>query len=285
MEPPKRCRVASGRHVPVPCSLSSGSAIFGEPNGDFLLHLREQGYAILQGVLGDGSSFMDEFWKAMTLVVPDLDARRPQTWNFPKGFRGIVSSYGLPQADFAWMVRGHPRIRQAFARMFDTDDLVVSLDAVIAQAQNAKSKLPSWLHKDQHPNHKALSIQGVYTYFGSGPHDAGTCVVPGSHKITYPWEGSGTRDHLRAPEDADFRPIKPDVPPDSVVFFNSRLVHASVGGHGNATQSFTRPQPARLGVCVAYAPCARRSEDTRRKKEKELWRRFRTCSPCFCVLF
>ena len=115
------------------------------------MHLQEDGFAILQGVLGDaGHIFRDEFWKAMTIVVPDLDIGKQHTWNFPKGFRGIVTSYGLPHADFAWMVRAHPRIREAFASIFGTKDLVVSLDAVIAQAQNSKSKLPGWLHKDQH---------------------------------------------------------------------------------------------------------------------------------------
>lgn len=243
-----------------------GTAIFGEANEDFLVHLQENGFAILQGVLGDaGHIFRDEFWKAMTTVVPDLDIGKQHTWNFPKGFRGIVTSYGLPHADFAWMVRAHPRIREAFASIFGTKDLVVSLDAVIAQAQNSKSKLPGWLHKDQHPNHKGLSVQAVYTHFGSGPHDAGTCVVPGSHKVTFPWEWRAKGDHLRAPEDAlqPASPLKPDVPPDSVVFFNSRLLHASVCGTGHVCG-----RPARLGVCVAYAPVARRSEQTRRKKEK-----------------
>ena len=120
-------------------------------------------------------------------------------------------------------------------------------------------------HKDQHPNHKGLSVQAVYTHFGSGPHDAGTCVVPGSHKVTFPWEWRGKGDHQRAPEDAlpALQPLKPDVPPDSVVFFNSRLLHASVCGTGHVCG-----RPARLGLCVAYAPVARRSEQTRRKKEK-----------------
>eukprot|EP00438_Fugacium_kawagutii_P018326 Skav212475 [mRNA] locus=scaffold385:379702:381305:- [translate_table: standard] len=244
---------------------NTATPIFCEANQDFLAHLRENGFAILKGVLGDAShAFREEFWKAMTSVVPGLDIAKEDTWNFPKGFRGIVTSYGLPHADFAWMIRAHPRIRQAFASIFGTEDLVVSLDAVIAQAQNSKSKLPGWLHKDQHPNHKGLSVQAVYTHFGSGPHDAGTCVVPGSHQVTFPWEWKAKGDHLRAPEDADLKPLKPNVPPDSVVFFNSRLVHASVSGMGRVPHG----QPARLGVCVAYAPITRRSEQTRRKKEK-----------------
>ena len=269
-KPQKAQRTLSPGPCPVPKCF--GTAVFLEPNADFLWHLREYGYAVLQGVLGeDCGRFQDEFWSAMASVVPRLDPSRVETWTFPKGFRGIVTSYGLPHADFAWMVRAHPRMRQAFAHIFGTEDLVVSLDAVIAQAGASTTKLPQWLHKDQHPKHAGLSVQAVYTHYGSGPLEAGTCVVPFSHKTTYPWELAAKGDFIRAPEDfeSEANAVKPDVPPDSAIFFNSRLVHASRGPL--STPSLARParpaRPARLGVCVAYAPCSRRSEATRRKKE------------------
>lgn len=244
-----------------------GTAIFPEANADFLRHLEDQGFAVLQGILGSTGScqaFLHEFWTAMKAVAPSIDPTQQSTWNFPKGFRGIVTSYGLPQADFAWSIRAHPRVHTAFARIFGTTDLVVSLDAIIAEARPAKTKLQPWLHKDQHPSHAGLSIQAVYTHFGSASGESGTCVVPGSHRVTYDWERSARSDHVRAPEDTfQSQVLKPDVPPDSMIFFNSRLVHASQSGAQAPPQ-----RPARLGVCVAYAPRARRSEATRRKKEK-----------------
>ena len=244
-----------------------GTAIFPEANADFLRHLEDQGFAVLQGILGSTGScqaFLHEFWTAMKAVAPSIDPTQQSTWNFPKGFRGIVTSYGLPQAGFAWSIRAHPRVHTAFARIFGTTDLVVSLDAIIAEARPAKTKLQPWLHKDQHPSHAGLSIQAVYTHFGSASGESGTCVVPGSHRVTYDWERSARSDHVRAPEDTfQSQVLKPDVPPDSMIFFNSRLVHASQSGAQAPSQ-----RPARLGVCVAYAPRARRSEATRRKKEK-----------------
>lgn len=230
-----------------------GTAVFDDCGEDFLHHLAQQGYAVLRGVLKDDcGAFREEVSGALSAVAGG---------RFPPGFRGIVSSYGLPQADFAWRVRGHWRLREAFAAIFGCHDLVVSLDAVILQAGQAKS-LP-WLHKDQHPRRQSLSVQAVYTHYGSGPHDAGTCVVPGSHLTTYAWEQDARNDFIRVPTDCSFQVLKPSVPPDSVVFFNSRLIHASVSG----TQ-ITPGRAARLGLCVAYAPRARRSEQTRRKKEK-----------------
>jgi len=256
-----------------PPARSLGTPIFTEPSDDFLRHFEEHGYAVLKGVLGSQAAqnnFLQGFWQAMTTIMPSLDPKRRETWIFPKGFRGIITTYGLPHADFAWAVRSAPRIREAFARIFGTEDLVVSLDAVIAQEGVSKSKLPPWLHKDQRPDHTGLSVQAVYTHFASGPQDAGTCVVPGSHKVTYSWERGAKSDHLKMPLDCNLQAIKPDMPADSVIFFNSRLVHASVCGQGHARVHSTiegLPRPARLGVCVAYAPRSRRSEATRRRKE------------------
>ena len=256
---------------PQPAPGSLGTAIFPEANMDFLWHLEDRGFAVLEGVLGSGEScqaFLSDFWSAMVAVVPGLDPLQERTWNFPKGFRGIVTSYGLPQADFAWSIRAHPRVQTAFARIFGTTDLVVSLDAIIAEARPAKTKLQPWLHKDQHPSHAGLSVQAVYTHFGSGPHESGTCVVPGSHKVTFDWERFAKSDHVRVPEDCHFDVVKPNVPPDSIVFFNSRLVHASQTGACAPGLLSPCVRPARLGICVAYAPRSRRSEATRRKKEK-----------------
>eukprot|EP00930_Biecheleria_cincta_P054802 TRINITY_DN41201_c0_g1_i1.p1 TRINITY_DN41201_c0_g1~~TRINITY_DN41201_c0_g1_i1.p1 ORF type:complete len:409 (+),score=60.02 TRINITY_DN41201_c0_g1_i1:200-1426(+) len=254
-------------------SATSGMAIFTQPDDDFLAHLHHHGYAILHGVLGSEQAnelFLQKFWSAMTAIVPGLDPHKRQTWTFPKGFRGIVSTYGLPQADFAWDIRAHPRVYAAFAKIFGTQDLVASLDAVILEEGVAKTKLSPWLHKDQRPSYTGLSVQAVYTHFASGPHDAGTCVVPGSHKVTYDWEKRSSGDHIRAPADCGLSAVKPDVPADSLVFFNSRLVHASVCGQGvqRPRTHGDVPRPARLGLCVAYAPRSRRSESTRRRKEK-----------------
>lgn len=249
-----------------------GNAIFTEPCDAFLRHLQDHGYAILNGILRvevEKRRFLENFWAAMSSILPTMDPQRRDTWNFPKGFRGIVSTYGLPQADFAWMARASPRMRLAFSRIFDTQDLVVSLDAVIAEEGIPRSVLPPWLHKDQRFENAGLSIQAVYSFFESGPQDAGTCVVPGSHKVVYDWEHSVRREHLRAPPDSGLRAVKPDVPPDSAVFFNSRLVHASVCGKviRGPDPATKLPLPCRLGVCVAYAPRHRRSQETRVRKE------------------
>mmetsp|Transcript_27837 Transcript_27837/g.54759 ORF Transcript_27837/g.54759 Transcript_27837/m.54759 type:complete len:490 (+) Transcript_27837:83-1552(+) len=245
---------------------------FDEPGKDFLQHLEHHGYAVLRGILGSDemrSHFLDMFWTAMQQVVPRTQRNKRRTWQFPRGFRGIVSSYGLPQADFAWMVRQAPLIHRAFAEIFETEDLVSSLDAVIMEEGVPKNKLKPWLHKDQRPQCKQLSVQAVYSFFPSGPYDTGTCVVPGSHRKVYPWEHGATKDFLPVPENSGLQALKLCIPADSAVFFNSRLIHANQAGAKVRPPDpvSSLPQPSRLGVAVAFAPRDRRSENTRIRKE------------------
>lgn len=256
-----------GISLPSPCA-----ALFNEPSEAFLKHLEVHGYAILVGVLGEKAErdrFLKLFWDAMCMVVPNTDPKERETWRFPQGFRGIVTSYGLPQAAFAWQVRLAPKLRGAFARIFGTEDLVVSLDAVIAEPGIPRSRLAPWLHKDQRPEHKELSVQAVYSFYGSGPADAGTCVAPGTHLVTYDWEQGAKRDHVRAPENWSVEAFKPALPPDSAILFNSKLVHASSYGTTmrEPDPDTGLPRPSRLGACVAFAPRSRRSEKTKTKKE------------------
>eukprot|EP00971_Amphidinium_carterae_P158793 3148311-Amphidinium_carterae.1 len=129
--------------------------IFDAPGEAFKAHFVSEGFAALHGILpeeGFGQArFLESFWSSMQQVLPTIDPSRREAWQLPDGFRGIVQTYGLPQADFAWMVRTAPKVHAAYACLFGTTDLCVSLDAVIIQDGLPKSKsgLKPWLHKDQ----------------------------------------------------------------------------------------------------------------------------------------
>jgi len=254
------------------------SHIFDMPGQAFKEHLESQGFAALRGILPDvdagQSKYLDLFWSSMQQVLPTIDPSRRDTWHLPDGFRGIVQTYGLPQADFAWMVRLSPKVRAAFACIFGTTDLCVSLDAVIIQDGLPKSKggLKPWLHKDQCiARSTALSVQGVYTYYESSASDGGTCLVPRSHLVNYPWESDSRIHHIRVPPKTglEAQVQKPNLPPNTMLFFNSRLVHANQAATAMRSNeaSSGMPRLGRLGVCVAMAPSARRSQATLKRKE------------------
>ncbi|CAE7511594.1 unnamed protein product [Symbiodinium natans] len=246
------------------------SHVFKEPGADFLAHLRHQGFAVLEETLGKESRdlFLREFWSAVGQVTPGVKEKDPTTWHMlPRGNKGLVSTNGLPQADFAWRVRQAPRVKAAFAAIFGTEDLVVSTDSIIVQARKQKSKRPSWLHKDQAPDlPRGFSVQAIYCCYSSGAEDAGTCLVPESHKSVHPWElelPQSDRDgnFLLAPNQRDYEAMKPDVPEDGIIFFDSRLLHANVDA-----KAARQDRLARLCVPVAMAPRSRRSESTKAKK-------------------
>mmetsp|Transcript_21580 Transcript_21580/g.50334 ORF Transcript_21580/g.50334 Transcript_21580/m.50334 type:complete len:433 (-) Transcript_21580:22-1320(-) len=248
--------------------------IFDEPSEAFREHLASKGYVALRGVLPEMEidSFLKQFWSELQQVSPSINPARRETWKFPDGFRGIVHTYGLPQASFAWKVRTLPKVHAAFARIFSTTDLCTSMDAVIMQDALPKCKPKPWLHKDQSIERSTdLSVQAVFTLFESGPLDAGTCLVPESHLVTYPWEEGNRLHHVRVPPGTGIegKVVKPNLPPNTMLFFNSRLVHANQPASTlRSNDPITNlPRPGRIGACVAMAPKSRRSSATLRRKE------------------
>ena len=171
----------------------------------------------------------------MEYICPRIKRGDPASWqaHFPKTYRGLLNLYGAAQADFAWRVRVATRVKMAFSAIFGTEDLTVSQDAVIVEAQKRARKRPSWLHKDQAPDlPTGYSIQGIYSYWPSAPTDAGTCLVPKSHLTIYDWENEQRelwhKNWLLAPDQSARTSVKPLVPENSLILFDSRLLHANV---------------------------------------------------------
>lgn len=245
--------------------------IFAEADASFLTHLQQKGFAVVTDILGPSNytAFLDEFWKAMEHVTPGVKKADVSTWSLlPKGNKGLVSDCGVPQADFAWRIRQSSKVKSIFATIFKTDELVVSLDSVIIQALKQKTKRPSWLHKDQSPElPEGHSFQGIYSYYSSCEQDAGTCLVPESHRVIYDWEwtlpqSDRDRNFLLAPDQKVYQAVKPDVPANALLVFDSRLLHASVDA-----MTGKQGRLERLAIPVAMAPATRRGQGTKRKKE------------------
>lgn len=239
-------------------------------------HFHTEGFAVVREALGAVARrrFVRSFWRTLQRVLPSLRVRKRETWRFPTGYRGIQAGYGLAQSDFAWVPRLAPKVQDVFAALFGVKrtELVVSLDAVLLSDSVAKKPAQAWLHKDQGASIEELSVQGIYTAGGVGERDAGTVLVPRSHKIVYDWERHIEGQHLKVPPNEMGKltglVIKPYVPPNSLLVFNSRLVHANAPARERRQDTQAgMPLPNRLGVAVCFAPRARRSEATRLKKE------------------
>lgn len=71
----------------------------------------------------------------MECLESGIDRNNISTWsdsNWPGKFgNGYMSNCGMPQSESSWMLRSLPNIKKAFAKIWETDDLIVSMDLMI----------------------------------------------------------------------------------------------------------------------------------------------------------
>ena len=138
----------------------------------WLDHLEQHGFVVVGAVLAD-----DELERARTLLWEYLETQGmlrddPSTWleNYPGDpLTGICPIFGAPQSDFAWFVRSHPNVVEAFASVWGAapEDLITSFDAVNVFRPFTK-----------HPTlkTKARSVDFRYTNIHSGvPRECAVC--------------------------------------------------------------------------------------------------------------
>lgn len=67
--------------------------------------------------------------------------------------KGMCQAYGVPHEKFTWDIRCEPGVVGAFEKVYDTEDLLVSFDAVNFTFPNRKDLQPNkpWPHQDQDP--------------------------------------------------------------------------------------------------------------------------------------
>ena len=81
-------------------------------------HLRKAGYAVIKNVAST-----EEITVAIHLLERDL-----ASLNLPS--HGLLAK--LAQSEGAWKVRGIPKVKEAFSKIWDSEDLIVSMDAIIS---------------------------------------------------------------------------------------------------------------------------------------------------------
>ena len=158
------------------------------------------------------------------------------------------ASYGVGHSAAQWYIRDIPKVKQAFAQVWDTDDLLVSFDGVtIWRPWTYKSDWRtnegnSWLHIDQHPIGRPGKhcVQGLVNLLPTSESTGGNVVVPGSHRrfaqIPDEYEERLSRihpsiDHFRFPNDdpglKDVKPIMAEMAAGDLLLWDSRTIHCS----------------------------------------------------------
>jgi hypothetical protein len=101
--------------------------------------------------------------------------------------KGMCHGYGLPHEQFTWDIRSEPGVVNAFEKVYETEDLVVSFDGLNFAFPNRKDLKPNspWPHQDQDPEEPGFRcLQGLVNLLPNGPNDGGLIVCRGAHQAS-----------------------------------------------------------------------------------------------------
>ncbi|EKG16767.1 hypothetical protein MPH_05970 [Macrophomina phaseolina MS6] len=212
--------------------------------GDFRDDLSRDGFAIIKGAIPRerADKYADEMYSWLEGFNLGFDRHDPTTIHkrhLPHiTEKGMILAYAATHESFAWAIRQEPGVVSAFARVYDTPDLLVSFDALNASFPNRKDIPPNnpWPHQDQDPEKGGFRcLQGLVNLLPNGPDDGGLIVCKGGHRLC--------------------------AAPGDLLLWDSRTPHY------NLSPAATSTQP-RFAIYTCYMPVAEATqEDLRRKRD------------------
>ncbi|RDW63249.1 hypothetical protein BP6252_10794 [Coleophoma cylindrospora] len=258
---------------------------------DWRADLQRDGYAVLKNAIPyeKALEYQQQAFKWLKSFGNDeLDLSNPDTWiakNIPKQSKitNTFDSYAIAHEKFMWDARMEPNVVGAFAKLWETDELLVSFDSLNITLPNRKDVTPigSWEHIDQSPFRRGIHcVQGIINLSKAGPEDGGLVVLPGSHNLHDEYIETQT-DHSTWKKDdlifvnkeqlawfksRNIHPHKVCADPGDLILWDSRVVH-----YGAV------PSPAsntiRTVIYASYAPAKLASSETLKLKA-EVFRRY-----------
>lgn len=177
------------------------------------------------------------------------------------------------------MVRGWPGVKRAFACIWETDDLIVSMDCVLLWR-------PWWINSDFRPSTEGLHldqnpfnkpelecIQGMVALVSVTEASGGLQVVPDSNLDASKEEFKRTHPHMRSK--GDWCPCDDDnlqqqalllhAEPGDLILWDARTVHGGLVGSGEHSEGETA-ELARLAVAVSMTPRSWASDLVQRQR-------------------
>ena len=171
---------------------------FDSNDPDLVRYLDEHGYVVIKAVasLEEVSRATDLLWKFLERDNIGMKRYDPHTWtgkqfqNVGSKSNGILMYNGIQQSDMLWYIRMLPKVKEAFAQVFGTNDLLSSYDGGnifrpwhAKEAEDYAKTEQGWWHVDQgHSLRGRHAVQGLVTLTNATAQTGGFCVIPGSHK-------------------------------------------------------------------------------------------------------
>ncbi|CAF3772021.1 unnamed protein product [Rotaria sordida] len=276
-------------------------------------HLNDNGYAIFSHVLSSDeiSSNIDLLWKHLENLSAPYQIKRDdaRTWDIAwpgLAYIGLMPDEGFGQSQFAWSIRGNPNVKKIFAQLWQTNELLVSFDAVGCfrdwHWNSAWKTISGWYHCDQNPIEKShrCSIQGFVSLTDNNEFTGGLVVVPQSHKhfeqlqsITRIGKERANFCRVRRnhPLLKQFKPRLVKCKAGDLVVFDSRCIHCNTPALDIEEVTIFNedkiPQLLRIVAYVCMSPTAMVSADKLeefRKTREEFVRDRITCTHWPCEL-
>eukprot|EP00931_Biecheleriopsis_adriatica_P018343 TRINITY_DN1288_c1_g1_i1.p1 TRINITY_DN1288_c1_g1~~TRINITY_DN1288_c1_g1_i1.p1 ORF type:complete len:325 (+),score=56.86 TRINITY_DN1288_c1_g1_i1:65-1039(+) len=241
--------------------------------------LRGHGFVVIRGVASDAQvqTAKDLLWDAIGERHNNVIRDDPETWDFP-GLNPAGLVPWLAQSSGAWAVRGWPGVKQAFARLWDTENLIVSMDcALIWRPWWLKSKwrpITEGLHLDQNPWGKPdlECYQGMVPLLAVTDASGGLQVVPDSHLDEAKAEFKLSHPHLRRcgdwcmcdDDDLNQKALLLHAEPGDLILWDGRTVHGGRVGTGLCN----KVDLARMSVTVSMTPRAWASDHVLQQRQE-----------------
>lgn len=246
-------------------------------NMDIVKELDKHGVVVVPKVLArdEVEHAKKLFWDKLESLGSGIQRDNPDTWNeanWPGDiFRGFMTSHGISQSEAAWYLRSHRRIRRAFEQIWETRDLITSMDAFICWRPWNKVREPKdgfqepcveGFHVDQSPKKRGFHcVQGMIVLNEVTDESGGLRVIRGTHTdrvqdyIEKKYKAYGDWCELRNEDPlvkfSDWELLKAQ--PGDLILWDSRLIHSGYVGTGYDDRSQVKDL-ARLCMAVCMVP-------------------------------
>ncbi|KAL3421310.1 phytanoyl-CoA dioxygenase [Phlyctema vagabunda] len=279
--PSKTSRDTDPKFIPEPASgfiLKRGTTEYN----DFRDDLARDGYVVVKNAIPRERAleYQQKAFDWMASFDLGLDISNPDTWlkkHLPVQSKiSTFHAYAVSHEKFMWDARMEPGVIEAFTKIWGTDELLVSFDALNVTLPNRKDvprKTP-WEHVDQSPLRRGLHcVQGIINLSTAGDEDGGLTVYPGSHLYTeeffdtqtdsntwksddyYPFAGAS----LDFFKEKGLKPLKVNAEPGDLILWDSRTIH--YGAEPTETSNTIRTV-----IYAAYTPARFATEEALKTK-------------------